>query len=196
MDLYFVTSNKGKFETLKRNLELNGAKNVNLIMKPLNIVEPQADSAYEISKYKAEQAYNILKSPVVVEDGGMEIEVLNKFPGVYTRYVLETIGIKGFLKLLDGEENRTLKFASITTFVDEKGTVHQFERGLIEYDFAHEAKNIDSPFAWSELWKVIYVREFGKTLCEFSEEDLRKYYDMIDKIGSLQKFAAWFSKNY
>lgn len=193
MELYFVTSNFGKFSTLKESLKLYNINSVTPIMKSLNIIEPQLDCVFEVSKYKGLQAFDILNSPVLVEDGGLEVDVLKGFPGVYTKYVLETIGVDGILKLLANQKNRNARFISVTTFVDANRTVHQFERENIEYTITEEKLDKNSPFAWSELWKVIYVKEFGKTLCEFTTEDLKQYSAMIDKKGSIQKFVDWFA---
>ena len=196
MKLFFVTSNYGKFLTLQKSFSLAGRDDINVVQKNMDIVEPQFNSISEISKYKALQAYEELKAPIVVEDGGFVINALNGFPGVYTKYVLETIGIDGILKLLEGVEDRTAKFLSIATFIDAEVNIQQFERDVIEYDISLEKKDKTSPFAWSELWKIIYVRESGKLLCDFSKDDLDNYYKTIDYKGSLEKFSEWFVKKY
>ncbi|MFV0626429.1 MAG: non-canonical purine NTP pyrophosphatase [Alphaproteobacteria bacterium] len=94
MELYFITSNLGKAQTLQKSFEIAGYKNIKIIQKDMNLMEPQADTVAEVSKFKAEQAYKILKAPLLVEDGSFCVEALEGFPGVYTKYVLETIGVK------------------------------------------------------------------------------------------------------
>ena len=192
MDLYFITSNKGKAQTLQRSLDVAGCTDIKIIQKNMDLMEPQADTVAEVSRYKAEEAYKILKAPLLVEDGSFCIEALNGFPGVYTKYVLETIGVEGIVKLMQGQTNRQTKFVSCATFVDEKGEISQFFRDDIFYDIATEIKDKTSPYAWSELWKVIYVRENQKLLCDFSKEELDGYYKTTDQRGSLQKFMNWY----
>ncbi len=191
MQLYFITSNAGKVHSLKRSFEVSGCQEIEIIQKDLSLIEPQADTVAEVSKFKAEQAYKLLQRPLVVEDGSFCVESLNGFPGVYSKYVLETIGVEGIMKLMKGEKNRQAKFVGCVTYVDETGC-HQFLREDIIYDIAEEIKDKTSPYAWSELWKVIYVREFQKLLCDFSKEELDAYYKTIDKKSSLQKFVNWY----
>ncbi|MFV0626430.1 MAG: hypothetical protein ACK5N8_03655 [Alphaproteobacteria bacterium] len=93
---------------------------------------------------------------------------------------------------MQGQTNRQAKFVSCATFVDEKGEISQFFRDDIFYDITTDIKDKTSPYAWSELWKVIYVRENQKRLCDFSKEELDEYYKTIDQRGSLQKFMNWY----
>lgn len=196
MNIYFITSNQGKVQTLQKAFELAGRGDIKVVAKDLNIIEPQLEGVSEVSKYKALSAFEQLNAPVLVEDGGFFIEALGGFPGVYARYVVDKLGVEGILKLMAGKDNREAYFDSCATFVDEYGKIHQFNRDKIAYDLATEIKDVNSPFAWSELWKIVYVREAQKLLCDFTKEDLDLYYQQIDGRGSLQKFANWFISKY
>lgn len=78
--IYFITSNKGKLEALQKQFTSKDLK-IKIEGANLNIIEPQASNAKEVSKIKAKEAFSILKKPLIVEDGGFEIEALNGFPG-------------------------------------------------------------------------------------------------------------------
>lgn len=189
--LNFVTSNLGKIKTLENSLKLYGL-DIAVYPRNLEIIEPQFDSVHEISRYKALKAFELLGEPILVEDGGLSIFSLKGFPGVYTKYVMKTLGIGYILKLLDGVENRTAKFVSVTTFVNNEGKVFQFENEGFEFLISHEIVDIDSPFAWSELWKIMYLKEYKKNLCQMSEKELFDYYEKAGKNGSIQKFTKWY----
>ena len=180
----FITSNKGKIKSLENSLKLN------------NIMEPQFDTVQEVSKYKALKAFEILKEPVLVEDGGFSVFELNGFPGVYTKYILKTLGADGILKLMQGVNNRSAKFVSVATFINEDGTLFQFEREGGEFEISKEKVDIQSPFAWSELWKIIYLKEYNKNLCELSEQEVSEYYGRAGANGSIQKFVNWYINEY
>ncbi len=47
---------------------------------------------------------------VIVEDSGLFVEPLGGFPGPFSSYVLETIGLTGVLKLMRGSRNRNAYF--------------------------------------------------------------------------------------
>lgn len=159
-------------------------------------MEPQFDSVQEVSKFKAETAFKIIKAPVLVEDGGFSVFSLNGFPGVYTKYVLKTLGADGILRLMQGNNDRRAKFISVATYVNEEGKVFQFEREGGEFEISENKVDKQSPFAWSELWKIIYLQEYGKNLCELSEQEVSEYYGSIGANGSIQKFVKWYADEY
>ncbi len=187
----FITSNKGKIKSLENSLKVNNI-DVQICAQNLDIMEPQFDTVQEVSKYKALKAFEILKEPVLVEDGGFSVFELKGFPGVYTKYVLKTLGADGILKLMQGIENRTAKFISVTTFVNKDGILFQFEREGGDFEISKEKIDIQSPYAWSELWKIIYLKEYNKNLCELSEQEVSEYYGRAGANGSIQKFVNWY----
>ena len=191
-ELIFVTSNRGKIASL------SGAfKNFKLKTKikalNLDITEPQFDTVKEVSAFKAREAFKIVKAPLIVEDGGFVIDALNGFPGVYTKYVLKTIGVEGILKLMDGQNNRHADFKSCTSYVNEKGELFQFERQTgLQIEIGTKLIDIDSPYAWSELWKILYLPLFDKTMCRLDRDEVNYLYTQVR--GSLQVFAEWFAQ--
>lgn len=191
-EINFITSNQGKIKSLENTLHLQGI-DVKVIAKDLDIIEPQFDTVHEVSKFKALKAFEAVESPVLVEDGGFVIKELNNFPGVYTKYILKTIGIDGILRLMNDIQDRSAKFVSVATFVNETGKVFQFEREGGDFEISKLKIDIQSPFAWSELWKIIYLKEYGKNLCELSKEELDLYYGNNGSNGSIQKFVKWYA---
>lgn len=193
--IYFITSNQGKIKSLSGALKLQHL-DVTVLNKNLDIMEPQFDSVHEVSKFKALTAFKIINAPVLVEDGGLSVFALNGFPGVYTKYVIKTLGADGILRLMQGNNNRNAKFISVATFVNEEGKVFQFERDGGEFEISQNKIDVQSPFAWSELWKIIYLKEYGKNLCELSEQEVSEYYMRLGANGSIQKFVKWYADEY
>ena len=102
MDLIYATTNKHKLAGAKQVL---AETNINLIVpdKTLpDVPEIQSDDQQAVSVDKALKYYDLLKRPLVVMDSGLFIDELNGFPGVYTKYVLDTIGINRIVQLLGG----------------------------------------------------------------------------------------------
>lgn len=191
--LYFITSNKAKVASLQEyfakadlNIEIEG--------KNLSIVEPQANSVAEVSRIKALSAYNILKAPLVVEDGGFTIDALNGFPGVYTRFILDSIGVDGILKLMEGVENRKCQFISTTTFVNAEGEVSQFHRPGGSGEIALQRSTVSSEYMWSDIWYIFYDTAFKKTLSEFSKEELFQLKHSNNETDSLTFFVKWLKE--
>ena len=196
MEISFVTSNQEKVKAVERSLAYARRSDIKIKQINLDIIEPQFDSVAEISKYKAMEAFKLLQSPVLVEDGGLVIPALDGFPGPYTKYVLKTIGADGILRLLSGIADRSAKFVSFATFVDAGGRVQQFERRGDNFEIACERKDIVHPEAWSDLWQVIYLKKYGKMLCELSAQELLEYTEQSETSGSLQQFVRWLVQTY
>ncbi len=107
MKLYFITSNRNKYEEVKNFLERHGIK-VEWINQ--RYVEIQAENLEDVVRYAIERI-NVENS--FIEDSGLFIKALNGFPGVYSSYVYKTLGLNGILKLLEGIENREAYFVSV-----------------------------------------------------------------------------------
>ena len=125
-EIYFCSSNAGKYEHLLLNTQ--HIKSVKIIQKAnLNIVEPQLNSIEEIAVYKAKKAHEMLQKPVIVQDSGLIIKELKDFPGPYTKYVSQTIGCTGVLKLLEEKKDRSCGFSACLVFIDDAKQVHVFK---------------------------------------------------------------------
>jgi XTP/dITP diphosphohydrolase len=108
-----VTGNKGKFEEARLILPRFG---IEPHMKDLDVDEPQSDTLEYVSQRTADSAYDILKSPLFVEDAGLFIPSLGGFPGVFSSYVFSTVGIQGILKLMGSSSDRRASFKSVVGF--------------------------------------------------------------------------------
>ncbi len=111
----FITSNSEKIETARMYLDPLG---IQFEAQGLDLIEPQSDSIEEVSKYKAQHAYEVLGKPVVVTDHGWFITALNGFPGAYMKYINEWFSPQDFLKLLAGHDDRTVTKREVICYTD------------------------------------------------------------------------------
>ena len=101
MTLWFMTSNQGKVDEAREHFARFG---IPVRQFEFEAEEPQADDLEIVALSKIEQAIPHLPNPgdmILVEDAGLFVDALNGFPGVYSSYVLDTIGVPGILKLMD-----------------------------------------------------------------------------------------------
>lgn len=75
----------------------------------------------EIAREKARYAYERLCRPLIVDDTGFCIAALSGFPGPYAAYVLDTIGLAGILRLMEGKQDRSACFETAIAFADADG---------------------------------------------------------------------------
>src|SRR5690348_6445046 len=112
--LLMATGNMGKVKEaqaiLKKDIEFVNAE----------FDEVQSMDLEYVAKRKVEQAYLKLKQPVIIDDVGVFIEVWNGFPGPFAKYILDSLGNKGVLKLLKNEKNRKAVVRSAIGYHDGK----------------------------------------------------------------------------
>ena len=119
---------------------------------------------------KAREIHEFTGLPAIADDTGLEVDVLNGAPGVYSsRYAGENVSYQDNVKKLLNElkglstEQRTARFRTSIAFVDadESWTVHASVEGRIL-----ETQRGDDGFGYDP---VFYYEELDKT---FSELDL------------------------
>ncbi len=183
-EIIFVTSNKGKIASAQREL-----KNIKVLAYNAELIEPRSDDIQEIARQKVLQAYKIVKTPCIALDSGFFISELNGFPRAYVNPMLDTIGIKGVLKLMEGVRNRHCEFRTCLAYYD--GCTIKFFESKSMGTISEVIKGIDNDEKWSDLWYIFIPEKFTKTLAEFSEEDFLQY-DLIKEDSCMKKFEGWY----
>ena len=160
--IYFATRNSKKVLSLKKALyDLP----VEIIQYKEELLEPQKDNIKEVALSKARQAFSMLNDCVVVNDSGLVIPYLKGFPGPYTKYIENSIGNSGILKLLSNAQNREAYTTQTIVYIDKHGNEYIFEDRVygtiaLEEDTAH------NPRAWGNIWKI-FISTQGD--CRFFE---------------------------
>ncbi|MDD5253769.1 MAG: RdgB/HAM1 family non-canonical purine NTP pyrophosphatase [Candidatus Nanoarchaeia archaeon] len=114
INITFVTTNKHKFEEVKHFLR---DYPINLEHLERGYDENHDLTAEEISSNAAKKLAEELNKKVIVEDTGLYFEAFNNFPGIFPKFVMNSIGYKGILKLLKGE-NRNAYFRTVAAFCE------------------------------------------------------------------------------
>ncbi len=195
----FITSNAGKVATLRNKLD---PEKFEVIQESIDLPEIQADTVKEISIAKAEYAFELLKKPLVVQDSGFCIPALNNFPGPYVKYVWDKLGSEGFLKLMEGVEDRRAYFDKVLTYIDETG-IHTFHQEAEPGTLATEKYEIQSDRAWGGLWELYIPEGLDKPLAAFSNEELAEKEKNnwgnndkpLEEQGESTQFAVWAEEN-
>ncbi len=165
----YVTGNKFKVLTAKKVLE---PLDIVIEQVKMDCPEIQANSIEEVAKYSSKFASEELRESVLKNDSGLIIPGLNNFPSAYTKYVEETIGEDGILKLMSGTENREAYFLEVLAYT---------ELGKDPVVFISKTKGAISSrkignFGWS--YDKIFIPEGEtKTLAEFPDEERWKFWN-------------------
>lgn len=186
-EIVFVTSNKGKIASAERNL-----RGIKVNGYDADLIEPRSDDVVEIAVKKVLQAYEVVGKPCISLDAGLFINSLNGFPRAYVNHMLDTIGIEGLVKLMEEKEDRQCEFRECLAYYDGKN-LQTFESKTIG-DIASSISEKNNEKKWSKLWNVFIPDGFDKQLCEFDENEMKKY-DNIKGKTSMKKFAEWYIDN-
>ncbi|MDX8365599.1 non-canonical purine NTP pyrophosphatase [Cytobacillus sp. IB215665] len=186
-EIVFVTTNKGKIASAQKSLS-----KIKVMPFEAELIEPRSDDIREIAKQKVIQAYELVNTPCIAMDSGFFIKQLNGFPKAYVNHMLDTIGIEGILKLMEGESDRFCEFKSCVAFYDGE-MMKYFESNSPGY-VANAVRGQENKDKWSDLWYIFIPEKFNKTLAQFDEVDFNTY--AINKESSLDKFGQWFMNKY
>jgi XTP/dITP diphosphohydrolase len=104
----FYTTNPGKVHEVETLLQPLGYK---VLWRKRSLLEPQAECLEEVVKVKL-GAVSSKDLVVMVEDSGLFVKSLGGFPGVYSSYVMKTIGPKSLIPLLEGKD-RAAEFRAV-----------------------------------------------------------------------------------
>lgn len=117
--LTFITGNAKKAETLAQyfHVEVDHMK--------LNLPEIQSLNLEEVAIDKAQRAYEIVQSPVLVEDISLTFDAWNGLPGPLIKWFLHSIGNLGMCRMLDVFETREASVGVCYAYHDGT-TVHTF----------------------------------------------------------------------
>ena len=114
----FVTSNPDKVVEVRRVFR---EFDIRVRWSRQALPEPQSDRLQDVVEAKLATAA-LPGRAVVVEDSGLFLDDVGGFPGVYSRYVYDTVGLDGILKLLRGKPRRAT-FRTVAGFRRGRATL-------------------------------------------------------------------------
>lgn len=170
--IVFATGNAGKMREIREILsdldaEILSAKEAGL---PIT-VEENGSTFEENAILKAKAAANACGDIVLADDSGLEIDYLNKEPGIYSaRYMGEdtpySVKNANLVARLDGvpDEKRTARFVCVIAAVFPDGEIRT-ARGVIEGRIGYGEQG-DNGFGYDPIF---YVPELGRTTAELSD---------------------------
>lgn len=150
--LTFVTSNPAKAAQLGWHLSIE------VRHKEIDLPEIQSLDLATIIEYKAREAFNMVKCPVLVEDTSLVFNALGKLPGPLVKWFLQELDNSGLCALLNGYEDRSALASvlfgyydgrQLKTFASEMaGTIAGKPRG----DRGFGWDPIFIPQGWTKTW--------------------------------------------
>ncbi len=182
--LYFITGNKHKIETAKHELD---KFNIHFQTKEFEITEIQSDSIEKIAEHKAQEAFKILKKPLIVKDDGWFIPALNGFPGAYMKYINDWFKSQDFLNLMHDKIDRTIILHEVLCYIDNDH-LQTFSTNIKGSFLDHiEGEGIASN-------QVATLRKDKKSIALARNEGLLLYDNDVTE-RAWPTFAKWYQDN-
>lgn len=173
MKIIFATGNEGKMKEIR---EILADPQVEILsMKEAGItaeIEENGTSFEENAVIKAKAVMELCHEIVLADDSGLEIDYLNKEPGIYSaRYMGDDTSYRiknqNLIDRLEGvpDEERTARFVCVIAAAFPDGKVLT-ARGTIEGRIGYEEKG-ENGFGYDPIF---YVPEYGCSTAQLSPE--------------------------
>src|SRR5205823_1333382 len=115
--------NHHKYQEARRTLDPFGIK-IRMLAAPKT--EIQSTSLSAIAKFAAKEAAKKHNRTVLVEDSGLFVKALDGFPGPFSSYVHDTIGVEGLLRLMNRQTQREAYFEASLVIASPLGSSREF----------------------------------------------------------------------
>ncbi len=179
MNLTFITGNdeKAKYVAAWLGADVPHHK--------LDLDEIQTFDLRQLVTHKAKQAYDVLKSPVLIEDAQLVFTAFGQLPGPYIKWFKEELGVDGLCKILNSYDDRSAHGRICYALYDGK-TMHFFE-GEMHGSIAPEPRGTGG-FGYD----AVFINDGQpKTRAEMTEQE---YADTSYRKQALEKLKE-FLKN-
>lgn len=175
-DIVFATNNEGKINEI-RNIMADTGRQVMSMKEAGILVDPEENgSTYEenaLIKARAAAGLGLANCIVMADDSGLEVDYLNKEPGIYSaRYLGEDTSYRiknqTIIDRLAGAagEARSARFVCAIAAILPSGR-ELVTRAALEGRIGYEEKGSNG-FGYDPIF---YLPEYGKTTAELSEDE-------------------------
>ena len=177
MKIICATSNKDKLREIREIFSDFDCEIVSMKEAGVSIdVEETGDTFLENAYIKAKAVWDITGGVVFSDDSGLEVDYLNKAPGVYSARFMGTdtsyeIKNKKIIQLLEeatGRERSARYKAAICCILEDESVI-EIEESM-EGEIAHSPSGSEG-FGYDPIF---YVKEFSKTAAQLGREEKNK----------------------
>jgi len=145
--------------------------------------EIQSTNLGEIAKFAAQEAAKKHNRTVLVEDSGLFVKALDGFPGPFSSYVHDTIGVEGLLRLMNRQTQREAYFQASLALASPRGSSQEFS-GKVHGTISHKSAG-NQGFGFDPIF---IPRGSRKTFAQGGTEFKDKY---SHRAIAFRKLALW-----
>lgn len=174
----FITGNQNKANYLAKTL------GIELDHHKLDLDEIQSTSLEEIVEHKVNQAYAIIKEPVLVEDVALKFTALGELPGPFIKFFIESPdGLEKLCRILDSFDDQSARAECVFGYYD--GTEVQMIRGGLDGDIAQHPRG-RTGYGFDRIFQPDGCG--GRTRAELDEDEDLRTYRIMKPFAALKEF--------
>lgn len=176
--LYFITSNKSKFEEANDILG-----EIELEQVDVDLPEIQELDSHAVIKAKLEAAFLHHSGPFIVDDVSVRCEGLNGLPGPFIKWFLRSFSLEELHSILEKLGNTTAEVSLLVGYAKSRDDIHFFE-GVVR-------GKIVAPRGEYFGWDPIFLPDGSrKTYAEMGKEERNKLSHRRLALDKLKEFLA------
>lgn len=170
MKIVFATKNEGKVREVIKKLNMDKIELITMAQEGIDVDVVEDGTTFEENAMKkAVEIMKISGMPAIADDSGLEIDYLDKQPGVHSARFLGhdtsyDIKNKKILEMLEGvpDEKRTARFVSAVCLALPDGRTIT-TRGTIEGAIGHEIKGTNG-FGYDPIFFIPEINKYSAEL--------------------------------
>ncbi len=170
MKIVFATKNEGKVKEVIKMLNMDKIELITMAQAGIDVDVVENGTTFEENAMKkAVEIMKISGMPAIADDSGLEIDYLDKQPGVHSARFLGhdtsyDIKNKKILEMLEGvpDEKRTARFVSAVCLALPDGRTIT-TRGTIEGVIGHEIKGTNG-FGYDPIFFIPEINKYSAEL--------------------------------
>jgi XTP/dITP diphosphohydrolase len=142
--LFMVTGNENKLREARQILGIE--------IRQTEVADLHEIQTVDVEKAvgnKAEEAYTVVKKPLIVEDSGLIFKPWNGLPGALVKWFEETVGNEGMLKMLENFDDRSAIAQCYIGFHNGKDI--KIAKGEVSGRIADRLRG-DNGFGWDQIF--------------------------------------------
>ncbi len=160
----FVTGNPNKLREARQILGIDIEQ-----ADAGDLDEIQTIYVEELIRHKAQEAYDNVGVPLIVEDTGLVFEAWNGLPGALIKWFLKTVDNEGLIKMLGEESNRKASAQCFIAYHD--GSKMEIVKGEISGTIATSVRGKNG-FGWD---RIFIPEGHERTFAEMSAEEKNSF---------------------
>lgn len=176
IDLTFITGNQHKADYLAKWLEMDVPHH------KLDLDEIQSLDLQVVAEHKARQAFDVLRTPALVEDVALTFTAMGNLPGTFIKWFLEDLGIEKLAALAHSLGNQQAMASICYAHFDGK------EISFFEQDI--KGRIAPAPRGSKGFgWNAIFIPDGSdKTFAEMTDDEVRPFSPRFLAIEKLRAF--------